>query len=170
MSARRLDRREFIEGSAAAGVALVVGLRLAPEASAQEPAARPAPSPFDAWIRVAGDGAVTLIVAKSEMGQGVFTTMPMLLAEELRVDFANVGIEQAATDAALYPNLGTGGSTSVRTSYEPLRRAAAVARTMLVGAAAERGGVGATECRAEAGASWWRRRRSDRCPIPRRWR
>lgn len=148
---RELTRRDFLEVSAAAGAALVVGLRLAPEAAAQEPAAKSAPNPFDAWIRIAADGAVTLIVAKSEMGQGVFTTLPMMLAEELGVDIAQVGIEQAPTNAALY-NHGTGGSTSVRTSFAPLRRAAATARLLLVGAAAERWGVSERECRTEAGA------------------
>ena len=148
---RSLSRREFLEVTATAGAVLVVGFRLAPEAVAQAGAARPAPNPFDAWVRIAADGSVTLIVAKSEMGQGVFTTMPMLLAEELDVDFARVAIEQAPTDATLYDH-GTGGSTSVRTSYEPLRRAAAVARALLVGAAAERWGVAAGDCRTEAGA------------------
>ena len=147
-----LDRRQFITVSAAAGTALLLGVRLEPEAGAEEAGAKPASSPFLAWIRIASDGAVTLIVAKSEMGQGVYTTLPMMLAEELRVDFAAVGIEQAPTDAAVYTDLGTGGSSSVRNSYEPLRRAAAVARTMLVGAAAARWGVSEKECRAEAGA------------------
>lgn len=152
MSARRgLSRRRFLQASAAAGTALVVGFRLAPEAEAQEPAKRPTPNPFDAWIRIGADGAVTLIVAKSEMGQGVFTTMPMLLAEELDVDFAKVAIEQAPTNPAVYDH-STGGSQSVRTSYEPLRRAAAGARAMLVTAAAQRWGVAAPDCRTENGA------------------
>ena len=146
-----LSRRRFLQASAAAGTALVVGVHLRGAAEAQEAPKRATPNPFDAWIRIGTDGAVTLIVAKSEMGQGVFTTMPMLLAEELDVDFAKVTIEQAPTNAAVYEH-GTGGSTSVRTSYEPLRRAAAGARAMLLAAAAERWGVAAADCRTESGA------------------
>lgn len=144
-----ISRRDFLATSAAAGAALVVGVRFDGEVVAQAPGPKPTPNPFDAWIRIASDGAVTLIVAKSEMGQGVFTALPMLLAEELDVDLASVAIEQAPTDAGVY-NHGTGGSASIRTSFEPLRRAGATARTMLVAAAAERWGVEATACRTES--------------------
>lgn len=144
-----ISRRDFLATSAAAGAALVVGVRFDGEVLAQAPGQKPAPDPFGAWIRIASDGAVTLIVAKSEMGQGVFTSLPMLLAEELDVDLASVAIEQAPTDAGVY-NHGTGGSASIRTSFEPLRRAGATARAMLVAAAAERWGVEAAACRTES--------------------
>lgn len=152
MSARAsVSRRDFLATSAAAGAALLVGVRFERKAGAQAPAKRAEPGPFDAWIRIGTDGAITLIVAKSEMGQGVFTSLPMILAEELDVDFAAIAIEQAPTDAGRY-NHGTGGSASVRTSFEPLRRAGATARAMLVATAAERWGVDAAECRTEKAA------------------
>ena len=121
MSARAsVSRRDFLATSAAAGAALLVGVRFERDAGAQDPAKRAEPGPFDAWIRIGTDGAITLIVAKSEMGQGVFTSLPMILAEELDVDFAAIAVEQAPTDAGRY-NHGTGGSASVRTGFEPLR-------------------------------------------------
>ena len=100
---------------------------------------------------------MTLIVHKAEMGQGVYTSMPMLLAEELEVDLARVQLEPAPADDALYadPLLGeqtTGNSTAVRGAWEPLRRAGASARVMLVSAAAQTWKVDASSCRAERGA------------------
>ncbi len=143
----RVSRRSFIKLGAVTGTALVVGFRL----EAQEPAPeRPTPSPFDAWVKLAKDGSVTLIVGKSEMGQGVFTALPMILAEELDVDWAKVKIEQAPTNAAWY-NHGTGGSSSIRTSYTPLRQAGAAARAMLVKAAAEQWKLDAATLTTESG-------------------
>src|SRR2546429_3556201 len=94
---------------------------------------------------------------KVEMGQGTYTSMPMLLAEELEVDLSQVRLEHAPPDDALYaePLFGvqeTGGSTSVRGNWEPLRRAGATARGMLVSAAAKTWGVPPSECRAASGA------------------
>ncbi|MEE8201119.1 MAG: xanthine dehydrogenase family protein molybdopterin-binding subunit [Candidatus Acidoferrales bacterium] len=146
-----LSRREFLKGGALGGAALVIGFYLPFDLTAQEQEARKAPNPFNAWVRIAPDGSVTLIVAKSEMGQGVYTSLPMILADELEVDWATVRIEQAATRPDLYPDLGTGGSTSVRTSWEPLRRAGAAAREMLIMAAAQAWGVARAGCYAESG-------------------
>src|SRR2546426_11784207 len=94
---------------------------------------------------------------KVEMGQGTYTSMPMLLAEELEVDLSQVRLEHAPPDDALYaePSFGvqeTGGSTSVRGNWEPLRRAGATARSMLVSAAAESWKVPPASCRAASGA------------------
>jgi len=110
----------------------------------------------NAFIRIDRDGRVTLIMHKVEMGQGTYTSMSMLLAEELEVDLAQVRLEHAPPDDALYaePLFGvqeTGGSTSVRGNFEPLRRAGAAARTLLVAAAAQAWKVTATSCRAERG-------------------
>ena len=102
-------------------------------------------------MKIESDGQVTLIVAKSEMGQGVRTSLPVILAEELEVDWARVKVQQAPTRTDIYRNLGTGGSSSVRTSYLPLRRAGAAAREMLMTAAAGRWGVGRDTCFAERG-------------------
>lgn len=113
----------------------MVGFHL--HALAQEaPPKPPTPNPFDAWVHLGTDGTVTLVLAKSEMGQGIYTALPMILAEELDVAWDSVKVEQAPTRPAWY-NHGTGGSSSTRTSYAPLRQAGAAARAMLVKAAAE---------------------------------
>ncbi len=145
-----LSRRAFIKAGAASGAVLVVGFQFDGDAAAQDPHEAKPPNPFDAWVRIAADGTVTLVVAKSEMGQGVFTALPMVLADELDVDWSHVRIEQAPTRPDMY-NLGTGGSSSIRTSWLPLRQAAAAARTMLVGAAAERWNVNPNACRTARG-------------------
>ena len=99
---------------------------------------------------------MTLIVPRVEMGQGTYTSLPMLIAEELEVDLAQVSVEHAPPDAKLYsdPILGeqaTGGSTSIRGAFDPLRRAGAAARAMLIAAAAQSWRVNAASCRAERG-------------------
>src|SRR2546430_5383220 len=131
-----VTRRSFITTGASAGTALVIGFSLRRDFMAAAPAAakpKPAPvNPFDAWVHVGDDNSVRLIVAKSEIGQGIKTTLPMILADELEVDWQTVEIQQAETRTDLYPHLGTGGSTSVRTTYMDLRRAGATAREMLI--------------------------------------
>ena len=99
-----LDRREFLKTSAVTGVALLIGFRLDAReaddlAQAQE---KPVPNPFDAWVRIAPDNHVTLILGKSEMGQGVITSLPMILADELCVDWKQVSVEQAPTNPKVY--------------------------------------------------------------------
>src|SRR5688572_18837677 len=111
----------------------------------------------NAFIRIDREGVVTLIIHKVEMGQGTFTAIPMLIAEELEVDLTRVKLEQAPADNSRYadPLLGsqtTGGSTSVRGAWEPLRRAGATARMMLIEAAAETWDVDADSCLAQNGA------------------
>ena len=146
-----LSRRAFLEVGAAIGGGLLLGFTL--PGRTQGRADRFAPNAF---VRIDRDGRVTLIMHKVEMGQGTYTSMPMLLAEELEVDLAQVQLEHAPADDALYaePLFGvqeTGGSTSVRGNFEPLRRAGAAARTLLVAAAAQTWQVAATSCRAERG-------------------
>jgi isoquinoline 1-oxidoreductase beta subunit len=147
-----VSRREFLSVGAAAGGGLLLGFAL--------PASgwRAAPAPFmpNAFIRIDSDGMVTLIMHKVEMGQGTYTSMPMLLAEELEVDPREVRLEHAPPDDSRYaePLFGvqeTGGSTSVRGNWEPLRRAGAAARTLLVTAAAQMWKVEPASCRAERG-------------------
>ncbi len=153
MTGTKIDRRDFIKITGAAGAGLTLGLYL--PGCAREPAGPAERVALNAWVHIDTDGGVRLIVDRSEMGQGVATSLPMLLAEELEVPFEAVRFEFAPVDAA-YVNpavgmQGTGGSTSVRAAWEPLRRTGAAARMMLVAAAAERWGVPAAECRAEAG-------------------
>lgn len=144
-------RRDFIKSGATGAAALVIGFHWSQDAWGQEAQERKPVNPFDAWVRIGSDGKVRLILAKSEMGQGVTTSLPMILAEELSVDWKQVSIEQAPTNPNIY-DLGTGGSSSVRTSWLPLRQAGAAARTMLVQAAASHWAVNPNTCRAEQGA------------------
>ena len=138
----KVSRRAFVATTAAAGAAIVIGFEL-PSLFAAE-----SPNPLKAWLRLTPDGKLALIVAKSEMGQGISTGLPMILADEAAVDFAHVSILQAETDTSLYAHLGTGGSSSTRTSYLPLRRAGAQIRTLMTEAAAQRWKVPAGQCAA----------------------
>jgi isoquinoline 1-oxidoreductase beta subunit len=113
-------------------------------------------SSLSAFLRLDPKGAVTILVNKSEMGQGVYTSLPMLIAEELEVDWTQIKVEPAPVDPAFNhtqwgPVQGTGGSTSLRSEWERLRRVGAAARIMLVRAAAETWRVDPAACRAEKG-------------------
>lgn len=145
------SRRSFLKTAAASGAALVVGFYL-PEMAFAEGQEAPRVNPFNAWVRIDSDGKVTLTAAKSEMGQGVLTSLAMILADELEVDWKMVHIQQAETKPEIYPDLGTGGSGSVAGSYLPLRQAGAAAREMLVLAAAKTWRVDPVTCRATDGA------------------
>lgn len=146
----RVSRRSFLKAGGVTGAVLTVGFRI-DEAFGQEASKeKPKPNPFDAWVRIGKDDSVTLVVGKSEMGQGIFTALPMILAEELDVDWARVKVEQAATNPAWYSH-GTGGSSSIRTSYTPLRQAGAAARAMLVQAAAAQWKMDAAKLTTDSG-------------------
>src|SRR6266704_1212104 len=150
----RVTRREFLETAGAVGAGLVISFYLP---GAGRLRAAPA-DPFapNAWIRIGADDRVLMVVDRSEMGQGVTTSLPMLLAEELEADWTKVRIEFAPAAKEyinpLFGMQGTGGSTSVRAAWKPLRVAGAQARTMLVTAAAQTWNVGKAECHAEKGA------------------
>jgi isoquinoline 1-oxidoreductase beta subunit len=146
MTTTSFNRRDFLRVSAIGG-GLVLGVRLSDLAAVQ--GQRPALAP-DTWIRVASDGTVTITVGKTEMGQGVRTSLAMLAAEELDADWARVTVEQAGFGPQ-YGNQGTGGSSSVRTSYQTMRQAGAALRSMLVSAAAAQWGVAPAECTTEPG-------------------
>ena len=152
-----LSRREFVARGTVAGAGLLIGVRLSGSLlHAQENEhgpKKPQPNPFDAWIHVKPGGQISLIVAKSEMGQGIKTGLAMILAEEADVDFTSVNVEQADTRPDIYPHLGTGGSGSTMENFMPLRRA------------------GAAVLRAKRGTqTWWTRRRNSRGSIQRRCR
>src|SRR5258707_5395317 len=111
----------------------------------------------NAFIRIEGDGQVVLTMHYVEMGQGTYTSIPMLIAEELEVDLKQVRLEHAPPNEKLYGNpllagvQATGNSNAVRASWQPLRQAGAIARTMLVSAAAKRWNVDPASCRAQSG-------------------
>ena len=155
---RGLDRREFLRTSTGLVIGFTIVPGLAPRlAIAQEtpPAgAKPSPDP-NAFLRIGEDESVTVVLAHSEMGQGVWTTLPMLVAEELGCDWSKVRVEHApAAPAYAHTAMGmqmTGGSTSTYSEYDRYRQVGALAREMLVAAAAERWKVAASSCRVENG-------------------
>jgi isoquinoline 1-oxidoreductase subunit beta len=138
-----LSRREFLVVGAAAGAGLVIGFYL-PHGSATGATFSP-----NAFVKIAADGKITILVARSEMGQGVHTSLPMILAEELEADWKQITIEQAGANPTLYGDQQTGSSASVHISWDPLRKAGAVAREMLISAAAIEWGVPRSGCAAE---------------------
>jgi isoquinoline 1-oxidoreductase beta subunit len=156
MSAANLDRRSFLKTGAAAGGGLLISIYFPAVATAEKDTTSPASFTPNAFLRIDTDNRITLIVGQSEMGQGVLTSLPMLIAEELEVDFGSVHFEQAPADKAYFnPSFRaqlTGGSASVRSFYEPLRKAGATAREMLIQAAAQTWNVPVTELKAERGA------------------
>jgi isoquinoline 1-oxidoreductase beta subunit len=109
------------------------------------------PVPPDTWLKIDAQGNVDVVVARSEMGQGVRTALPMVVAEELEADWSRIRVVPALADRQRYGDQTTGGSLSIRTSWKRLRRVGATARTMLVAAAAEKWSVAEQECNAEAG-------------------
>jgi isoquinoline 1-oxidoreductase subunit beta len=140
----KISRRKFLGTSAAvAGGALVVGFKLYGQDSAEGPGA--AKNPFDAWIHIRPDSTAELVFAQSEMGQGVYTSLPMLLAEEADLDWQRVTIVQSDFSR------GTGGSGSVISNYMPLRQAGAVVRVAMVAAAARLWSVPESECTTSKG-------------------
>src|ERR1700731_3646062 len=150
-----LTRRSFLRAGAAAGGGLMLSLRL-PFASGKAEAADADGFAPNAFIRIADDGQIVLTMPYVEMGQGTYTSIPMLIAEELEVDLKQVRLEHAPPNEKLYANplLGvqaTGNSNAVRASWQPLRQAGAIARTMLVSAAAKRWNVDPASCRAQRG-------------------
>src|SRR5215468_1173880 len=141
-------RRDFLRAGAVAGGALVVGIGLDGRAFAADKARVFGPN---VWVRIEPSGKTVLTIGKQEMGQGVRTSLAMILAEELDADWTQVTLVQASPGPD-FKDLGTGGSWSVGGSWKKLRLAGAAAREMLVAAAAARWGVAAADCRAENGS------------------
>lgn len=156
---KRFDatRRSFLKIGAALGGGLLLGVRVAGGASAAGKSAPPATTfAPNAWVRIDSDDSITVIIDRSEMGQGVMTSLAMLVAEELEVPVEKLRTEFAPAAPAYINQLtdaqATGGSTSVRNGWEPLREAGATAREMLIDAAAQTWQVARKACRAEGGA------------------
>ena len=160
---RLLSRRSLIKGAAAFQLGLiltrldqklprlVMGAPLDQGSGDQPLQDSGQPMALSAWIGITADDEVTITISKSEMGQGVRTSLAMLVAEELDADWAKVRVAQAPADQAAFGNQFTVGSTSVRTLYTPLRQAGAAARAMLVAAAAATWGVDVASCTTEPG-------------------
>ena len=146
----KVDRRAFLVSAAAVGGALTLGFDIASDATAQDESTSPE---ITCWIVIAPDDRVTVRIARSEMGQGIFTALPMLVAEELGCDWSKVAPEFVAPEENLRRNrvwgdMSTGGSRSIRASQDVMRKAGATAREMLIAAAAARWNAPARECMA----------------------
>jgi CO/xanthine dehydrogenase Mo-binding subunit len=144
-----LDRRDFLRIGAVAGTGLLIGFRIPERGDSSAPTAAPLPNAF---IAIDPSGDVTITVARSDMGQGVRTALPMIVADELDADWSRVRIVQADAHPTNYGSMMTVGSTSVRGgAWMMLRRAGATVRELLVAAAAVRWSVPASELRTENG-------------------
>ena len=153
----RIDRRDFLRTAAAMGGGLWIAayvLELAARA-ARNAAANGAVFAPNAFVRIAADESVTVIANHSEMGQGIYTSLPMLLNEELEADWSKIKVEAAPVDAAynhtVFGIQMTGGSTTTPSEWERFRKMGAMARVMLIDAAAQKWGVPASECHVEKG-------------------
>jgi isoquinoline 1-oxidoreductase subunit beta len=151
----KTSRRGFVLGALATATGLAVGFRITPPAAAQDAAAV---HPFQPYVAIAPDGAVTIYSSQFEMGQGAYFGIATLVNEELDADWASINVEGGAGNVAAYGNLawggaaqGTGGSTSMTSSWERYRKAGAAMRMMLVEAAAKDWGVAATDVTASGG-------------------
>src|SRR5260221_3025714 len=155
-SANDLSRRRFLQVGAAAGGGLMLSLSL-PFTNGEAEAAGASGFAPNAFIRIGSDGQIVLTMPYVEMGQGTYTSIPMLIAEELEVDLKRVRLEHAPPNEKLYGNpllagvQATGNSNAIRAAWQPLRQAGAIARTMLVSAAAKRWNVDPASCRAQSG-------------------
>src|SRR4249919_4276492 len=152
------SRRSFLKltATAALGGGFVLSFGLPARGEIRDNPTIDAPFAPNAFLRIDRSGKVTFVMPYIEMGQGTYTSIPMLIAEELEVDVDKIVIEHAPADNKLYANplIGiqiTGGSTSIRASWEPMRRAGATARVMLVSAAAGQWKVDPGTCRAANG-------------------
>ena len=149
-----IDRRGFLKTSLAGATGLIVGFYL--PGRREVLAAGVEPTVLNAFIHVSPDDKVTILISKSEMGQGVVTSLSMLAAEELECDWKRIRWEFAPADKAYFDPVfgmqGTGGSQSIHSGWVPMRTAGATAREMLIAAAAQKWGVDATDCHAENGA------------------
>src|SRR5579859_3068967 len=156
MGAGTVGRREFIKTGAALGGGLLVSLYTpAPDVAASAIGAEKNDFVLNAFVRIGTDESVTVISAHSEMGQGIYTSLPMLLNEELEADWSKIRVEAAPVDKVYnHPVFGmqmTGGSTTSPAEWERYRKMGALARTMLVAAAAQKWNVDAASCSVEKG-------------------
>src|SRR3989475_5873508 len=154
-----LSRRDFLKAGAGLTLGIVAPGAFAQGGPGQAGGTAVAAGAFapNAFVLIGWDNAVTVIVKHLEMGQGTYTGLPTLVAEELDADWSQIRVEGAPADASRYNNLffgqmqGTGGSTALANSYEQLRKAGATARAMLVAAAAQKWGVPAGEIKVSKG-------------------
>jgi isoquinoline 1-oxidoreductase beta subunit len=146
----RLNRRSFLQLTALAGGGLALDLYRSPFTAAQGPGTAPVLTP-QAFIHIAKDGVVTIMARASESGQGMRNMLPMLIAEELDVDWKNVRVQQAELNEKIYGPQFSGGSANTPTGWEPMRRVGAAGRQLLITAAAQTWSVPGSECTTQHG-------------------
>src|ERR1700730_8720628 len=147
MKTIRIDRRSFLRVSALGGGGALLAFYVKPQASAQGRGGPPPPPPDPhAYIKVAADGTVTIMAKNPEVGQGIKTMLPMLIAEELDVDWKSVKIEQTDFNDKIYPLQNAGGSTGTPNNWIPMRQVGAGGRALFSAAAAQQWGVPESEC------------------------
>ena len=148
----RMNRRSFLKVTAASGGGMLLSLYTQPKALAQGRGG-PAPAPPDphVYIKIASDGSVTIMAKNPEVGQGIKTMLPMLIAEELDVEWKNVKIEQTDFDDTKYAAQFAGGSFATPSNWLPMRQAGAAGRALLIKAAAQTWNVPESECSTSAG-------------------
>jgi isoquinoline 1-oxidoreductase subunit beta len=153
MATTQLTRRSFLQVSAAAGGGMIVALHFDPvtEVLAQGFGGPQAPLEPASFIKIATDGTVTIMSKNPEIGQGIKNMLPMIIADELDVEWSRVVIEQADADQAKYGMQFAGGSLATPMNWDPMRQVGAACRQMLIAAAAQRWGVAASECSTEPG-------------------
>src|SRR5664279_3924004 len=146
----RLNRRSFLQLTALAGGGLALGLYRSPLAAAQSHETPPDLTP-QTFIHIAREGVVTIMARASESGQGMRNMLPMLIAEELDVDWKDVRVEQAELNEKIYGHQFSGGSQNTPAGWEPMRRVGAAGRQLLVTAAAQSWAVPAAEYTTQSG-------------------
>lgn len=151
-----LSRRKFLQSSAVVGAGLIIGIPLSlhKALAADAPAAAKLPAP-SAFLKVGSDNRITVLLAHSEMGQGIWTTLPMLIAEELECDWQQIEVQHAPA-APVYAHTawgvqGTGGSTTTWSEFDRYRQAGAMAKSLLISAAAQKSKMQESDCKAENG-------------------
>ncbi|GAA4306675.1 xanthine dehydrogenase family protein molybdopterin-binding subunit [Compostibacter hankyongensis] len=154
MTTHTVNRRDFIRVTAAAGGGLVLGFNWLSACSPSSRQAKAAVHDLNAFVKIDTDGLVTIMAPNPEIGQGVKTALPMIVAEELDVDWKKISIVQAGLDTGKYSRQVAGGSGAVRSSWAPFREAGATGRQMLVNAAAAEWQVDPAACSTEAGKVW----------------
>ena len=143
---KQMNRRSFIQLTALAGGSVMIGLYSEPQALAQRgPAGPPAPVNPNVYVTVHPDNTFTLIAKNPETGQGMRNALPMIIADELDVDWKQVTVTQADLDGTKYTGQIEGGSTAIPTNYMPMRQVGVAGRLMMVGAAAANWNVPASE-------------------------
>src|SRR5208337_1439949 len=146
----QINRRSFLQMSALAGGGLALNLYRSPLVAAQRPGTPPDLTP-QAFIKIAPNGVVTIMARASESGQGMRNMLPMLIAEELDVDWKDVRVQQAELNEKIYGRQFSGGSANTPVGWEPMRRVGAAGRQLLVTAAAQSWAVPEAECTTQSG-------------------